>query len=115
MPTTPPFGGPPAKTGPLVGRSAELARIARALSGGERLVTLKGPGGIGKTRMALEAAPKLGDFVWCDLTFACTEDDAWRTIAAAIGPDLSEPLAILEALGRRTLVLDNLESVAGGP
>jgi predicted ATPase/tetratricopeptide (TPR) repeat protein len=115
MPTTPPFRGPPAKAGPLVGRSTELARILEALSAGERLVTLKGPGGIGKTRMALEAAPRIGDFVWCDLTFARTEDDAWRAIAASIGPDLLEPHAILAALGRRTLVLDNLESVDAGP
>src|SRR5215468_10539118 len=39
----------------FVGRQVELARVRRAL-GGARLVTLTGPGGIGKTRLALQAA-----------------------------------------------------------
>ena len=39
----------------FVGRRAELARVREALEGA-RLVTLTGPGGIGKTRLALQAA-----------------------------------------------------------
>ncbi|MEU3840651.1 BTAD domain-containing putative transcriptional regulator [Streptomyces sp. NPDC028635] len=45
----------PAQLTRFVGREAELARIAEALAG-SRLVTLTGPGGVGKTRLALEAA-----------------------------------------------------------
>ncbi|UFR02054.1 winged helix-turn-helix domain-containing protein [Streptomyces sp. Go40/10] len=45
----------PAQLTRFVGREAELARIDRALSD-SRLVTLTGPGGVGKTRLALEAA-----------------------------------------------------------
>ncbi|MBG7699574.1 tetratricopeptide repeat protein [Streptomyces sp. MC1] len=45
----------PAQLTRFVGREPELARIGRALAD-SRLVTLTGPGGVGKTRLALEAA-----------------------------------------------------------
>jgi predicted ATPase/DNA-binding XRE family transcriptional regulator len=56
-PTAPPARGlPPAPT-PFRGRSRELESIkATLLAGRVRLLTLTGPGGIGKTRLALEAA-----------------------------------------------------------
>jgi non-specific serine/threonine protein kinase len=42
---------------PLVGRSADIARLSAMLRDGDvRMVTLTGPGGIGKTRLALEVA-----------------------------------------------------------
>src|SRR6516165_9826966 len=43
----------------FVGRRAELARVRDALQGA-RLVTLTGPGGIGKTRLALQVAAGAG-------------------------------------------------------
>lgn len=47
----------PAQATPFVGRKAELTQIARVLNSIEdRLLTLVGPGGIGKTRLALQAA-----------------------------------------------------------
>src|SRR5215212_2702551 len=47
----------PVSTSALVGRAAELEQLARLLrSDGVRLVTLTGPGGIGKTRLAVQAA-----------------------------------------------------------
>ncbi|MFN2165601.1 MAG: BTAD domain-containing putative transcriptional regulator, partial [Anaerolineae bacterium] len=54
----------PPQTTPFVGRQAELAQVARHLGQAEcRLVTLIGPGGIGKTRLALQAAGQaLDDF-----------------------------------------------------
>ncbi|MDI2127840.1 AfsR/SARP family transcriptional regulator [Yinghuangia seranimata] len=48
----------PATSTPLVGRDAALAEVTRVLAGA-RLVTLTGPGGVGKTRLALEAAQRL--------------------------------------------------------
>ncbi|MBO0785794.1 MAG: tetratricopeptide repeat protein, partial [Actinobacteria bacterium] len=56
---------PPASTlpevpTPLLGRSGELQAITEALTGrGMRLLTLTGPGGIGKTRLAAEAARRV--------------------------------------------------------
>src|SRR5207247_1801778 len=63
----PPPGALPATPGHLplqlthfVGREEELARLRqRLLSGESRLLTLTGPGGSGKTRLALEAARRL--------------------------------------------------------
>jgi len=52
----------PVLTSPFVGRRDELAEVARLLSDPDcRLVTLVGPGGTGKTRLALEAAERLVD------------------------------------------------------
>lgn len=54
----------------LVGRAAEIADV-RALLGRERLVTLTGPGGVGKTRVAAEVARAIGhddgEVVWIEL------------------------------------------------
>ena len=51
---------PPAPT-PIIGRDGELAEITAQLTGGAaRLVTLTGPGGSGKTRLAIAAAGRLG-------------------------------------------------------
>ncbi|MEV3854248.1 hypothetical protein AB0J38_07970 [Streptomyces sp. NPDC050095] len=47
--------GIPEETNILVGREAELRRIDEAL-GSHRLVTMTGPGGVGKTRVAMRAA-----------------------------------------------------------
>ncbi|WP_223244952.1 beta-ketoacyl synthase N-terminal-like domain-containing protein, partial [Streptomyces sp. CBMA156] len=50
----------PADLTPLIGRDALLTRVARLLDG-SRLVTLTGPGGVGKTRLAIAAARRLTD------------------------------------------------------
>src|SRR5262249_49317768 len=57
----------PMQATPLIGREAELARVLELLRS-HRLVTLTGPGGSGKTRLALQAASELAggfrDGVW---------------------------------------------------
>ena len=45
-------GSVPAETGELIGRKEELALLHRRLAEGARLVTLLGPGGMGKSRLA---------------------------------------------------------------
>src|SRR6185503_16144804 len=51
----------PAPPTPLVGREREIEELAGMLRGEARLVTLTGPGGTGKTRLALGAADALLD------------------------------------------------------
>ncbi|MBM7171849.1 AfsR/SARP family transcriptional regulator, partial [Streptomyces sp. G44] len=58
--TAPPRTNLPAPTTGLIGRDDTVARV-RELVRRERLVTLTGPGGVGKTRLALEAAAGLAD------------------------------------------------------
>jgi predicted ATPase len=113
---------------PLVGRAAELADLAALLADpARRLVTLTGPGGVGKTRLALQAAADnleaFPDGVFL-ASLGQVEDPAavpWA-IAAAVGVRAAGQRGEAEALeawlvGRTTLlVLDNLEQlVAAAP
>jgi predicted ATPase len=75
----------------LVGRRRELAELRHLVAGGEaRLVTLTGPGGVGKTRLALELARVLEPSFADGVTFV--------SLAAVHDPDLVMPI-IAEALG----------------
>lgn len=97
----------------LIGRRAEVAEVAARVRA-SRLVTLTGPGGTGKTRLAIEAAAELvgelsAGVFWVGL--ATLHDPALVTgaIAEALGAkgDLSELLGERELL----LLLDNFEQV----
>jgi diguanylate cyclase (GGDEF)-like protein len=105
----------------LVGRVDEGRQVARLLAAG-RLVTLAGPGGIGKTRLALAvAAATADDFddgaVFVPLAETTTPDGVVAALAQALRvPQTSgtDPLdEVIQALAdRRTLlVLDNFEQV----
>ncbi|MGW1270630.1 LuxR C-terminal-related transcriptional regulator [Streptomyces sp. NPDC002491] len=109
----------PAPLTSFVGRGRELVRIRRLL-GEVRLVTLTGTGGVGKTRLALEAAAAsvraFPGGVWLvDLAPVREPAAAPGAVAAALGaPDrgsLSVPVQLAGRLaGRRGLiVLDNCE------
>jgi len=74
-----------------VGREEEIARIGALLADGP-LVTIVGPGGAGKTRLAVECAGRLADR-WPDGTWLVE-------LAAVTGPD-SVTTAVLAALGSR--------------
>src|SRR5271154_3585835 len=109
----------PAQVSSFIGRETELAAV-RALVGGARLVTLTGPGGAGKTRLALQVAAGLldgsGDGAWfADLAPLRDPDLVAVTVSGAVGVRLEPGRPALEALGGRSLLvlLDNCEHVIG--
>jgi predicted ATPase len=100
---------------PLLGRRDELADAIRLLRDQTRLLTITGPGGMGKTRFALELAGELiddaADGVWfVDLAPLRDSELVVATIAGTLGAkgDLAEHVGDKELL----LVLDNVEQVA---
>jgi predicted ATPase/class 3 adenylate cyclase len=113
----------PAQITTFVGRAREKQRVAELL-GSSRLVTLTGPGGTGKTRLALEVAGEsLDDFeggVFFVPLAAISDDDlVVPTVATTLGVRESPVRAIqdelIEHLRERTilLVLDNFEQLVG--
>ena len=110
--------GLPATWTPFVGRRRELDELIDAL-GTSRLVTLLGPGGVGKTRLAAEAAGQLAPTMPLGVTFVelvgARPGFLLQTVAAVLGvterPGLSLREAVLAQLrpGRSLLVLDNCE------
>jgi predicted ATPase/DNA-binding CsgD family transcriptional regulator len=109
----------PVKPTPFIGRAEELAEINRLLNE-TRLLTLTGAGGVGKTRLALQAASDLRDefengVFFVSLAPISTGKHIIQTIAEAIGFPLSTDEApidqLLSHLKRRQLllVMDNFE------
>jgi predicted ATPase/class 3 adenylate cyclase len=98
----------------FVGRDKEVEEVASLLRDGARILTLTGPGGSGKTRLAIEAATdlvpefKAGVF-WVGL--APLRDPA--LVAETIAQTLGAKDGLAEAIGERELLLllDNLEQV----
>lgn len=75
----------PAPISSFVGRQAELAELGRLLAE-HRLVTITGPGGAGKTRLALQALHEHPDPVLpLDLSGCESADDVARTLAGCVG------------------------------
>ena len=114
----------PSQATSFVGRAAELAELRALLSGGSRLVTITGPGGIGKSRLALQAAADAldgtGDGVWL-VEFAPVAEPGLvaRTAATALGvreaPGRPVLDTLIDAIRDRDLlmILDNAEHVLG--
>ncbi len=118
---------------PLIGRADVLARLAKDLESGLRLMTVVGPPGIGKTRVAHAALERLGEpFVrkggawFCDLSEAKTETDLLFSVFSLVGDRAADghlshfshaevAARLDEALaesGPTLLVLDNFEQMA---
>ncbi len=115
---TPPGRGLPLSPTPLVGRSREVASVVNRLQTRSlRLVTLTGPGGVGKTRLALEAAKGVDPgATFLDLGDLNDARLVVPSIAAAVGvPGRVEPSVenVAQYLGEehRLLVLDTFEHV----
>jgi predicted ATPase len=113
----------PVSTTSLLGRERAVDEVARLLERPEvRLVTLTGPGGVGKTRLAVAAGERLRERFGAGTAFVPLDSvtDSGQVLAAigrAAGADLAGAGAPLEALaetfgdGAWLLVLDNLEQV----
>ncbi|MCS6918335.1 MAG: tetratricopeptide repeat protein [Fimbriimonadales bacterium] len=111
----------PAPLTRFFGREAELARAARLLQDGARLVTITGAPGIGKTRLGQELGARLesdyaGRVFWASLREAHTELEVRRALAHALGCDADTASeAFLEALAAcvddtpALLITDNWE------
>ncbi|MEV0980015.1 BTAD domain-containing putative transcriptional regulator [Streptomyces sp. NPDC049915] len=107
----------PAQLTRFIGREEELARTAE-VSAASRLVTLTGPGGVGKTRLALEAARTAPDVCLVELAPLADGERIPYAVLAALGvrdgfcaPATDATDRLLAALEDRAvlLVLDNCE------
>ncbi|MFF3566060.1 BTAD domain-containing putative transcriptional regulator [Streptomyces sp. NPDC002574] len=89
----PPLHALPAPLTSFVGREEELERIGSLLAGA-RLVTLVGPGGAGKTRLAVEAAGRYGgEACFVDLSGLTHGTAVPQTVAGALGLREAGPLS----------------------
>ncbi|HEX7040268.1 MAG TPA: tetratricopeptide repeat protein [Trueperaceae bacterium] len=123
--------GPPRRAGPrepltsFVGREAELRVVEERLTGDEcRLLTVLGPGGVGKTRLALRSAERLAErfegVVLVPLAEVSSPDEVPLAVARAAGVRLrggQAPLdQVVAALERRhlLLLLDDFDHLVSG-
>jgi hypothetical protein len=117
-------GALPAPATPLLGREREAAAVEElVVRQGARLVTLTGPGGVGKSRLAVEAARRLGpgfaDGVrFVELASVSSADLVAAAVATGLGltttgGKLVTDLESYLRARRLLLVLDNFEQVVG--
>ena len=102
----------------FLGRARELRELADLLHGGTRLVTLTGPGGSGKTRLALQAAAEAaaefpGGVWWVSLARTRDAEAILPAVARALGvvDTAEESLALALGGKRMVLVVDNVEQL----
>jgi predicted ATPase/DNA-binding winged helix-turn-helix (wHTH) protein len=117
-----PGGGVPARmeaaSADLYGRDLEVRAVGEAFADGRRLVTLIGPSGVGKTRLAREVMGSLGlEACFCGLDNATDDATLVGNVAVAVGATGASAdgiqTEVLRARGDLLLVLDNLEQVIG--
>ena len=113
----------PVSTTSLVGREQAIGEVVALIGHDQaRLVTLTGPGGVGKTRLALATGERLQDrygagTVFVPLAAVTRPELILAGIGRAVGADLAGVSSQVEALaeqlgdGRWLLILDNLEQV----
>src|SRR6516225_9396337 len=95
----------------FVGRDEDLSRVLKNLRAA-RLVTLTGPGGVGKTRLATEASGRLGAAAWFrPLAPVADPADVAYTVLDALG--IREPVIARRAAEPGTGPLDRLTAALG--
>ena len=107
----------PQWAGELIGRDNTIDEIAAMLDDGPPIVTVTGPGGMGKTRCAVEAARRAATpcrgFV--DLSALTTGAELAINLAGSFGvPDRDDPLSAVAAHfggARASVILDNIEQI----
>ncbi|ACO45172.1 LuxR C-terminal-related transcriptional regulator [Deinococcus deserti] len=110
----------PPRPNPLLGREDILLTASRILSDRRiRLLTLRGPGGIGKTRLALDLAYRLSpEFergaVWVNLAELREPSEVVPAVAQALGVPAGDRADLIAQLGPQSVlvVLDNFEHLA---
>ena len=119
----------PPESGRFFGRRAELRAVAALLATGQRLVTVTGQAGIGKTRLCLHVARQLpadalpGGIFFCDLTHArsCRQllEQLGTTLAVDLPGDADQHAATISAAlaqrPRSLTLLDNLDRLVAEP
>jgi predicted ATPase len=118
----------PIDTGALIGRVADVRSAAEMIMrDGVRLVTVTGPGGTGKTRLAIELAHRLepsfpDGVLFVDLATLTSPDQFLPAVGRAVGVLESSGRSIIDGLvsvvgtARMLLVLDNMEQIlSAGP
>lgn len=119
----------PGLSSPLFGREDTLTAVTTALQAGERVITLLGPAGIGKSRLSAEIAlwceAGLGDLsfpdgvIWVSLRDARGPENVARLTAAALGLPLSDDdpvpqlARLLSSRGAMLLIFDQVDLIAG--
>jgi predicted ATPase/transcriptional regulator with XRE-family HTH domain len=115
----------PTPLSPLVGRDDDVARVSALLREGARLLTLTGPGGVGKTRLSLHIAAETralfaNGAAFVPLAPLADAGLVLPTVAQALGlretsgQSLDKALQRATRTGRLLLVLDNCEHVLEG-
>ncbi len=112
----------PKPTTSLIGRERDVERTLNFVVNEDLLVTVLGPGGVGKTRLAVEVGTRAvehfrGQVHFCDLVPAADRDAVVETIAETVGArrqpgmDLIDSIADYLADRRELVILDNCEHV----
>ncbi len=123
-----------AEVWPLLGRERDLARIRRHMASGERLITLVGPAGVGKSRLARALVDEIAadypdgqascsfDYIGRDVGEEPVRDHVVAALGSALGLDFSQtvqPMAMLKnylSTRRVILSLDGFETcIAAAP